>query len=358
LEIFDEGANPLSDHVNNMSLLLMNQQCHDYSTASIAIMKKDLHDMVEVGVSHGDGPLVGDEFPRSYVSKSVLELLELMEKLFRQAMKEPDALAACLICTAQSIFYQYGNIVVGHHEKLLQTIPQQVVLFRNDCMYLAHQLTHYNDIYSKEFSQAALPVPPLFKDQPHHLRTVGGDVFLGYVEDHIKCMEATLDLYQVNSTQLSGQLHVDVDKCLRQCVRQYELLRTVWQKVLPTAVYNKTLGYMVNAFCKKLIDVVVGAQDIPSKNAEHLVDMYKVVLTRGPKLFTDPQDVGLYVESWQKLNDLVFVLGATLISIEDRWANGKGPLTLYFSAEEVKNLIKALFQNTDRRAAVLNKIHN
>lgn len=39
-----------------------------------------------------------------------------------------------------------------------------------------------------------------------------------------------------------------------------------------------------------------------------------------------------------------------------RWADGKGPLVLEFSNSEVKNLIRALFQNTDRRAVALTKI--
>lgn len=39
-----------------------------------------------------------------------------------------------------------------------------------------------------------------------------------------------------------------------------------------------------------------------------------------------------------------------------RWADAKGPLALEFSSSEVKNLIRALFQNTERRAVALTKI--
>lgn len=44
------------------------------------------------------------------------------------------------------------------------------------------------------------------------------------------------------------------------------------------------------------------------------------------------------------------------ISFPHRWADGKGPLAAEFSAAEVKSLIRALFQNTERRAAALAKI--
>lgn len=39
-----------------------------------------------------------------------------------------------------------------------------------------------------------------------------------------------------------------------------------------------------------------------------------------------------------------------------RWAEGKGPLAVEFSCNEMKSLIRALFKNTERRAAALAKI--
>lgn len=45
-----------------------------------------------------------------------------------------------------------------------------------------------------------------------------------------------------------------------------------------------------------------------------------------------------------------------LALLPHRWADGKGPLAAEFSPAEVKSLIRALFQNTERRAAALAKI--
>ena len=46
------------------------------------------------------------------------------------------------------------------------------------------------------------------------------------------------------------------------------------------------------------------------------------------------------------------LLGAGLRDIESRWSMGKGPLAVHFAADEVKQIIRALFQNTDHRAAL------
>lgn len=50
------------------------------------------------------------------------------------------------------------------------------------------------------------------------------------------------------------------------------------------------------------------------------------------------------------------MLNASMAHITEQWSEGKGPLTLHYKAEEVKHLIRALFQNTDRRANALAKI--
>jgi centromere/kinetochore protein ZW10 len=60
------------------------------------------------------------------------------------------------------------------------------------------------------------------------------------------------------------------------------------------------------------------------------------------------------VSNWQKMIDLQFVLDTSLVAITEQWKSGKLPQS--FKAEEIKHLIRALFQNTDRRANALSAI--
>lgn len=53
------------------------------------------------------------------------------------------------------------------------------------------------------------------------------------------------------------------------------------------------------------------------------------------------------------MQQIKMILNASMAQIAEQWADGKGPLTLNFRAEDVRHLIRALFQNTDRRANVL-----
>ena len=76
---------------------------------------------------------------------------------------------------------------------------------------------------------------------------------------------------------------------------------------------------------------------------------------KAPEFFTS-EGPASFVKKWLKFQELIVVLSSSLRVIEDRWGEGKGVLAKEFSAEEVKQLIRAIFQNTERRAAVLSKI--
>ena len=78
------------------------------------------------------------------------------------------------------------------------------------------------------------------------------------------------------------------------------------------------------------------------------------VLENNPE--TSKGDIVRYVRKWNRFKELIVVLNASLREIEDRWASGKGPLANEYTPDEVKRMIRALFQNTDRRAGVLSRI--
>ena len=73
-------------------------------------------------------------------------------------------------------------------------------------------------------------------------------------------------------------------------------------------------------------------------------------------MFQEPKEVHRFVKRWTKFRELILILGANLRTIDDRWADGKGPIAYEFTPDEVKQLIRALFQNTERRSGILARI--
>ncbi|KYN50052.1 PREDICTED: centromere/kinetochore protein zw10-like [Cyphomyrmex costatus] len=104
-----------------------------------------------------------------------------------------------------------------------------------------------------------------------------------------------------------------------------------------------------------LITKVISAEDIPIDVATEMVTLFNMVVKRMPQIFPD-QQIQHHVRKWKKFLELIKLLGASLKEIEFRWGNGKGPLAQEFTAPQVKQLVRAIFQNTDRRSNLLASI--
>ena len=61
-------------------------------------------------------------------------------------------------------------------------------------------------------------------------------------------------------------------KLIRQCIRQLDLLRNVWQNVLPDHVYNKTFSELLNKFCAEIIRRILSMEDISATVANELCE--------------------------------------------------------------------------------------
>lgn len=354
-KIFSDETDSVIKYVKNVDTLFLNKKCAEYEHRAREIMKKDLHDMVEIGTPPDQTNLLQSSniFPYCFISKSTLELIDLADKIMQSATAF-EANAEQLYSTVQNIFHIYGSVVERHHQKFLQTIPQQVALFHNNCMYLSFILSNWAETYQK---LTTIQIDPtLFVQESNFLKQIGNRAFVDSLQQQINQVEDIMKESGLTSLNTLETLEPRTEKSIRQCLRQQELLRTVWHKVLPYSDYNRSIGCILNYLCNCITNAVLKFEDISSEAGDQLVDIFKVILTRGPKLFTDPKDIPIYVKNWYRFNELVFILSSSLIEICDRWTDGKGPLALQFKPEEVQKLIRALFQNTDRRAAVLARI--
>ena len=120
--------------------------CIRDSKSAVDIMQKDLHEMQVVDETKSSG-----SFPRCMVSRSTFELIDLMEKVLREANdlsgKQVEEyvlndIQERLEATIPMILERYASETITAHGKFLQTIPQQTALFHNNCSYLAWWLNN------------------------------------------------------------------------------------------------------------------------------------------------------------------------------------------------------------------------
>ncbi|XP_076264656.1 zeste-white 10 kinetochore protein [Rhynchophorus ferrugineus] len=354
-KIFTEETSSILEYANKVDVLFVNKKCEEYVQKAISIMKMDLHDLVVVGVPYNSDFPLGQQtdFPQCCISKNVQQLLKLCEDILEEALQASPECSGRLFITVTNIVTKYPVFVSEFHKYYLSTLPQQIGLFFNNCQYIAYILKKWNLEYCSKLVHELLICN--FTSEASQLPVMALDIFNNYLEGQVKQINEIMSGAQLDGPTIE-KVDPKTEKCVRQCLRQQELLKTVWHKVLSYDLYNKYIGLIVDELCKSIINSIVKFEDIPARVAEQLVDVIKLVLTRAPKLFTDPKEITLFVPLWYKLNEVSFVLNASLVEINDRWADGKGPLALQFEADELKQLIKSLFQNTDRRAAVLERI--
>ncbi|KAK9877129.1 hypothetical protein WA026_016873 [Henosepilachna vigintioctopunctata] len=345
-------------YVYKMKEVYCKNKCQYFNEKAREVMRKDLHIIIEVGTMYDpQKPLLEiDEFMRCSISSYMLDFVNIGEELINEICDGPAENREDLFMTYKGIFFNYGDFVAAYHQKLLEAIPQQVAVFYNNCRYLHRQLREWDEtfegheILSKFCDDSAKAF--------HQVEEVGRLFFESFIEEQKKQIENILAETNLQNKKTLDKLEENTEKLIRQCLRQQELLKTVWSKVLSYTDYNENIGDIFNCMCRFIINAFTNFEDIEAVVAEHLIEIFKIIVHRGPKLFTDSNEVFIYVPLWHKFNELIFVLGASLVDIDDRWADGKGPLALQFKPYELKGMIRALFQNTDRRAAILAKIRD
>uniref|UniRef100_A0A7N8YLE7 Zw10 kinetochore protein n=1 Tax=Mastacembelus armatus TaxID=205130 RepID=A0A7N8YLE7_9TELE len=260
--------------------------------------------------------------PACRISESVQQLMELALNTLCEAVGSSTPCALQLFFTVRNIFQLFHDVVPTYHKENLLKFPHLAAIQHNNCMYLAHHLLTLGHHFGAHLPQPLSDGVATFVDMVPGFRKLGAQCFLA----------------QMN-------------------VQRAELLER-----LSTAHNFCNLDDEDNYIAaSKAV-----RQDISSEDGEHLHTLCQTIIEEGPLVFIPlaeenknkkyQEEVPLYVKKWSTFKELVIVLRANLQEIVDRWADGKGPLAVEFSSSEVKNLIRALFQNTERRAIALTKI--
>lgn len=327
-----------------------------FSGASQMLKELELPD----GASLYESPFI---FPKCEVSEHVFEIIDLVRSTLEDACQSSLMLAGRLLEASRLIFVIYPEVIRTYHDDSWKQFPQHAALALTNCLYLAHLSPMIGFEYRSRLPSPLNENILSMSDFVRYLRDAGLEVFTFQLEAQQKSMNEALKASGFSTITGEAELPPNTEKCLRQILHQLHHLRKVWQHVLPAAMYKKAIGSIANYVVGELINRVVALEDIAADSAQQISSLFNFMKEKLPDVFviegqdkSSKYDILRYLQLWQKFDELILVLNANLKEIDDRWANGKGPLASEFSVEEIKHLIRALFQNTDRRAAVLSRI--
>lgn len=139
----------IQNYCNQIEDLFFDQFTKNVQSSASEILKRDLHEMTHISDDATLSTTTPLTFPRSMISKSTLELINLLEKIIREATScsiEDQQKKTNLLNSVKVVLDNYSFTIQLHHSKLLSKIPQQSALFFNNCMYLCNWIA-LNDAF-------------------------------------------------------------------------------------------------------------------------------------------------------------------------------------------------------------------
>ncbi|XP_077360191.1 centromere/kinetochore protein zw10 homolog [Festucalex cinctus] len=304
--------------------------------------------------------------PACRISESVQQLMELALNTLGEAVGSSAQCASQLFFTVRNIFQLFYDVVPTYHKENLLKFPHLAAIQQNNCMYLAHHLLTLGHHFRPHLPQPLSQGVATFVDMVPAFRKLGAQCFLTQLNIQRAELLERLSTAQNFCNLDDADNYTAASKAVRQVIHQLKQLGTVWRDVLPVGVYCKAMGNLLNTAVMEMIAKIMMLEDISSEDGEHLHTLCQTVIEEGPLVFVPlthehqnkkyQEEVPLYVKKWSTFKELVILLRANLQEIVDRWADSKGPLALEFTSTEVKGFIRALFQNTERRALAMAKI--
>ncbi|XP_060792114.1 centromere/kinetochore protein zw10 homolog [Neoarius graeffei] len=388
----------LLKYARNVNCHFASKKCQDVIVAARKLMTSEMHKTVKISPdyklslpklpSHGGGSKEKHEgkksgqcdqqvlenekqlgqhtlcLPVCCISESVQQLMELAIKTLSEAVGSSPQCAVQLFYTTRNIFHLFYDVVPTYHKDNLLKFPHLAAIQHNNCMFLAHHLLTLGHQFR--------PHLPLkdgvanFVDLVPGFRKLGAQCFVAQMNVQKAEMLERLSTARNFSNLDDEDNCTAASKAVRQVIHQLKRLGKVWQDVLPVNIYCKSMGTLLNTAISELITKIMMLEDISTEDGERLHTLCQTIIEEGPLVFTPfseesknkkyQEEVPVYVKKWMTFKELSIVLQASLQEIVDRWAEGKGPLAQEFCSNEMKSLIRALFQNTNRRAVALTKI--
>jgi len=336
-------------------------------------------------------PILSSPFkmPKCRVSKCIYDLVDLAIQTYQAAcLSESVSTGVQLVFAVRRMFELFLDVIPIYHAKLLEELPLAAALHHNNTMFIAHHITTFGILFKGRLPQDLKsakggPSAASFVDLVHPFKKMAAKDFLKTMNSLRAQLLETLKGAKGFIYDPADSTIQDSERTVCQIQHQLSQLSRTWRHVLPDNLYVKSMGLLVNFVVNDITSSILLLEDIGAEFAFQLHQLFGQLIDFLPRLLvagdqfremesaaassssssssslTPPPAVdNLFklVPKWQRFTELHLVLNANLSEISDRWADGKGQLAAVFSAFEVKNVVRALFENNEKRARVLKMI--
>ena len=283
------------------------------------------------------------EFP---VSERVVDLAKLIKTILREATSKilsPEA-CTCLCETSANIGELF--LIPSFDPFDDSEDPAKAARFFCDCWYLSHAI-FWESVELKQ----QLPNENYF-GVTSYIRSQGAAALKNNsqaLHQKIKTLTNQIGGLDGQGKENHGMV---IEMAFVQTVALINKYVTAWKKNLPKEKYLHLLQATIDSTLKLLLADTLKIPDISAKHSTCLSNNFNLLLDQLSKVRSD--HLVDDSEAWIRFKLVIGLMDDSLVKIVENWENGT--LSKFFKSSEIQHLVKALFQNTDKNAALRRRI--
>jgi centromere/kinetochore protein ZW10 len=285
------------------------------------------------------------------------------------ALNQPDLVASVIAPAAGGLYAipsllmaMYRATAASHYSK---DVAGDMLIY-NDCTRLADRLRSFLKERTELDQTSTLPqhLRPTarlkFDEDIKSIEGFGKRAYGREMESQRTIVKDHLGGAQSFQSCTAAPFAAECDNAIAMTIDRIGEVKRQWQNILSPSVLLQSLGSLVSTAISTFISDVEDMTDIAEDESRKL-HSYCVSLSSLSSLFQQQDDSGavqdmvsIYTPNWFKLQYLGEVLDSSLADIRYFWTNGE--LKLEMEAEEVVDLIKALFAESEHRRKAIAEI--
>jgi centromere/kinetochore protein ZW10 len=240
------------------------------------------------------------------------------------------------------------------------------MLIYNDCTRLSDRLRGFLQEQAEKDKSSNLPPHLLpstalkLDDDIKAIERFGKRAYGREMESQRTIIKDLLGGAQGFKTCTAPPFDVECDNAIAMTIDRIEEVKRQWQGVLSHSALLQSLGSLVSTALVSFVGDVEEMPDIAEEESKKL-HSYCVSLSSLSTLFQTTDDSGnvqdmvsVYTPNWFKFQYLSEILDSSLADIRYFWTDGE--LKLEMDADEVVDLIKALFAESEHRRKAISEI--
>ncbi|KAF8659809.1 hypothetical protein AX16_001694 [Volvariella volvacea WC 439] len=256
--------------------------------------------------------------------------------------------------TALSCLDLYRALYPVKFSKELQASgqPWRAMRFSNDCLWLGDEIERVLRGVGEGDA-----VKQKLKEEREQFNVLGESWFYDTIENQ---GQRVVDVIVNEAQGFIDTANQDrFDQCEAAMSKVMIYIKQVAPKIKNVVTQSKyfiAIGKIVDSVLLQVLDDMLALEDITAEESHQLAELCKILNALEVLFMDDLQEesfVVSYVPSWLKYNYLSELLEANLADITYLFEQGA---LIDFELEELVRIIKALFQDSPRRAEAINKI--